>query len=393
MRILEGLLNILKVIISAELINGQQAALIILNQLGDKGLGICAAFYEACESNAGADEQTGHVKMSLAACHADHNCQTVIGHRLQHGLDKSGNTGSFQRELYTAAVGDTADLSSHVFTFSAVDNVGSAALLSKLKAGGYYVNTNDGAAACQLGSHDCADTYGAAAEDCDSVARIGLHAEKNSTCTGLHTAAEGAERLQINFGVYLYSGTLGNDAVIGKSTLTEESADSSAFIIGNALAAVAVNAEEEQRNALIAGVGLSVLAVIAVTAGGERQNNVVAGLEGGYAFADFFNDTYALMSENDGKLSGSLQIKHGRVSVANTAGNQLYHYFAYTGLSQFQFLNSKLTRLADGCSLDLHIKFLRYYNSYYGYIIAQIGGRCKWENRVYSAQLYNITKY
>ena len=360
MGILKGLVDILEIIIAAELINGQQTLLVILDQLGDEGLGICAALYETGEGDAGTYEQTGSIKVSFAACHADHNCQTVGCHGLKHCLDQGGNTGSFQRELYAAAVGDAADLCGYVLALATVDNMGSAALHCQLKSGGNYVDGDDSAAACQLGGHDGADTYRAAAEYCDSVAGLGLHTEKNRTCTGLYAAAKGAERLQIQLGVNLDGSTLCNDAVVSKGTLTEEGADRLALIIGDTLTAVAVNAEEEQRHTLVAGIRMAVMAVCAMTAGGEGHNYMVTGLEGSYALADFFNDTYALMAENDGELGGSLQIHYGRVGVANAAGNQLYKNFTYTGFGKVHFLNGKLARLANSCGFDLHSTFLRY---------------------------------
>ena len=73
MRILKGLVYIIKAIVGAKLIHRQLTFLVILNQLGDKGSGICAALYQTSEGNAGTYEQAGNVHIYRAACHADHN--------------------------------------------------------------------------------------------------------------------------------------------------------------------------------------------------------------------------------------------------------------------------------------------------------------------------------
>ena len=349
--VFECLLDIVESIVLAHQIDGQTAFLVELNQLGNEGLGVCTAFDSASEGSVLVHKVVCVNRNLSIAGNTNENAETLAAENLKHLLNENGYTDSLKAIVYTETVGDLHDGCGNVASL-AVEDVSCAHFLSQLKTSVDQVNNDDLAAACDLSSHNSRQTNCACAKDSDRGAGFGLHAAENCACAGLNAAAEGAESLQVNFGVNLNSVSCFNDAVVSEGALTEEGGNGFAVSVGDSGGTVGIVAAEEELLHILTCIGLAVCAGRAGAAGGEAENDVVAYCKAAYAVADLFDDADTLMAHDHGKSCGNELLDGGSIGMANAACYYLNENFAGLRSGKLKSLDLDFARFTGDCCFN-----------------------------------------
>jgi len=278
---------------------------------------------------------------------------TGAAQRLQYALAVAGSINCIVRTLtvaYFLYAGDN-------ITILGIESVGSTQLKSGFKAGIDHINSNDPGAACKLGSHNCAETYTAAAGNNDAGADLRLKVIKNSTGAGLNTAAQRSAKLKIDILRYLIEVVYVDNGMSRESALTKEVGNRLA-VLAETSGAVVMAANKVQLAKSLAIIGLAGKAVVAATAAAVRKTYTVAGSIFSNIGANLNYYAAAFVAKNNGHGGRQTARLCTLIGVAYATSSNLYKDFVSLRCGKIELLNNiRSIGLVNYGSFNFHIKF------------------------------------
>lgn len=357
MGFLERTVDILERISGDDLVDREFALLVQADKLGDKRLRDRIALAGAHDGTHIHQHVGTHIELVDNSARSKRQYSSVELRGMDSGLYHRVVAGSVDSVVSAAVSGDLSYCGGDVSDFLAVDGVGSAKLLSELKALGIAADSDYLVAVRDLRRHDRTHSDCAAAENGDGGVHCRAQRIEYGAGAGLDTAAHRSDEREVNVGVNLYGALLIDNGMRCERGLSEGHGNRLSVLEQLGLA-VAGNSAEVYLIEVVALIGVTGHTVVAVVAERIGESYMVAGLDVPDVLADFLNDACALVSENQRQRNGHSLCASEFVSVADSACNDSYQKLVCAWLHKVYILHHERTVLfMYYCCFDLHFTF------------------------------------